>query len=157
MQTFSKMQRNRIAQKNLGYFFAFIFLAIYCFLGDIFIFLPPLFGIMFVLFSHSIRQRKNANLALIFVFLLWIECDRGLPFGTLTVVFVFYYFLIFNPVEFWVRKTASFLYILLLYLGLFILFAFLGSYGEALEWKKFFGLCVYYAVIEGVISRAIKI
>lgn len=157
MQTFSKMQRNRITQKNLGYFFAFIFLAIYCFLGDIFIFLPPLLGVMFVLFSHSIRQRKNANLALIFLFLLWIECDKGLPLGSLIVFFIFYYLLVFNPIEFWVRKKMSVLYVFLVYLGLFVLFACLQSYGEALEWKKFFGLCVYYAVLEGVLSRAIKI
>lgn len=157
MQTFPKMQRNRITQENLGYFLAFILLATYCFLGDIFLFLPPLFGIMFLLFSHSIRQKKNANLILIFTFLLWIECDKGLPLGVLTVFFVFYYLLIFIPSEFLFRKNMRYMYIFLVYVGLFILFASLGSYSEALDVKKFFGLCIYYAVLEGVISRAFKI
>lgn len=157
MQTFSKMQRNRITQKNLGYFLAFVFLGIYCFLGDIFLFFPPLLGVMFLLFSHSIRQKKNAKLVLIFSFLLWVECDKGLPLGVLIVFFVFYYLLVFIPSEFLFRKNMSYAYVVLVYLGFFILLASLGSYGEALDLKEFFGLCIYYAVLEGIIGRAVKV
>lgn len=157
MQTLSKMQRNRITQKNLGYFFAFVFFALYCFLGDIFVFLPPMLGVMFVLFSHSIVQRKYANLVLIFLFLLWMECDRGLPLGVLTIFFTLYYFLIYIPMEFLFRKNMNVVYVFLVYLGVFILLASLGSYGEALEWKNFLALCVYYAIFEGIVTRAFKI
>lgn len=157
MQTFSKMQRNRLTQKNIGYFLAFVCFALYCFLGDIFVFLPPMLGVMFVLFSHSIVQRKYANLVLIFLFLLWMECDRGLPLGVLTIFFSFYYFLVYIPMEFLFRKNMNVVYVFLVYLGVFILLASLGSYGEALEWKKFLALCVYYAIFEGIVTRAFKI
>ncbi|WP_147288589.1 hypothetical protein [Helicobacter brantae] len=157
MQTFSKMQRNRIVKKNLGYFLVFIALAIYCFLGDIFVFLPPLLGVMFVLFSHSIVQRKTANLILIFAYLLWIECDRGLALGTLIVFYTLYYILVFNPIEFWIRKKMNFLYVALVYLGFFILLGFVGSYGEGMELGSLAGLFVYYAILEGAISYAFKV
>lgn len=157
MQTFSKMQRNRIAKKNISYFLAFVFFALYCFLGDVFVFLPPMLGVMFVFFCHSVMQRKYANLALIFLFLLWMECDKGLPLGVLVIFFTFYYFLVFIPMEFLFRKNKNFAYVLLVYLGVFILLASLGSYGEALEWKKFLGLCLYYATFEGIVAYAFKI
>lgn len=157
MQTLSKMQRNRITQKNLGFFLAFALFALYCFLGDIFIFLPPMLGVMFVFFSHSIVQRKYANLVLVFICLLWMECDRGLPLGVLVIFFSLYYFLIFIPMEFLFRKNMNFVYVLLVYLGFFILLACLGSYGEMLDWKKFLALCVYYAIFEGILARAFKI
>lgn len=157
MQTLSKMQRNRLTQKNIGYFLAFAFFALYCFLGDIFLFLPPMLGVMFVLFSHSIVQRKYANLVLIFLFLLWMECDRGLPLGVTTLFFSLYYFAVYIPFEFLFRKNKNFAYVVLVYFGFFILLASLGSYGEALEWVKFFALCVYYAIFEGILARAFKI
>lgn len=157
MQTFSKMQRNRIAKKNLGYFLAFFLLAIYCFLGDIFVFFPPLLGVMFVFFSHSMAKRKSANLLLIFAYLLWIECDRGLTLGVLTLFFIIYYLFVFNPIEFWIRKRMNFLYVVLVYLGFFILLSFVGSYGGGVELISLAGLFVYYTIFEGVISYAIKV
>lgn len=157
MQTFSKMQRNRVTQKNLGYFLAFIFLSLYCFLGDIFLFLPPLLGIMFVFFAHCIAQKRYARLIFVFSFLIWMECDRGLPLGSLIVFFIFYYLVVFNSGEFLFRKNMNYAYIVLVYLGFFLLLACLESYGEALDWKSFAGLCLYYACLEGVIIRAFKI
>lgn len=157
MQTFPKVQRNRITQKNLGYFLVIFLLGIYGFLGDIFVFLPPLLGIMFILFARSMQERKISNLFFIFIFLLWIECDKGLALGALTLFFVFSYFVLFLPMEFLFTKNSNFIYILLVYLGIFLFLACLGSYSQALEWKEFLGLCVYYAILEGVVVRAFKI
>ena len=151
------MQRNRIAKKNLGYFLVFIALAIYCFLGDIFLFLPPLLGVAFVLFSHSLKQKKTSNLLLILAYLVWIECDKGLALGTLIIFFMLYYALVFKPIEFWIRKKIVFLYVALVYLGIFVLLGFVGSYGDGVELGSLAGLFVYYAIFEGVMGYAIKV
>lgn len=157
MQTFSKMQRNRVTQKSLNYFLAFALLSLYCFLGDIFLFLPPLLGVMFIFFTQFMTQKRYAKLIFVFSFLIWMECDRGLPLGSLIVFFIFYYLVIFNSGEFLFRKNMNYAYIVLVYLGFFIFLACLGSYGETLDWKHFLGLCLYYACLEGIIIRAFKI
>lgn len=110
-----------------------------------------------MVFSLAVAEKKTARLVLILAFLFWLECDRGLPLGSLIVFFIAYYFLIYIPSEFLFRRNMHIVYVVLIYLGAYALFAALGCFGEALNKWQFFALFMYYAVLEGVLVRAFKI
>ncbi len=58
MQTFSTMRRNSTDKKNLKIFFLIFILVIYLSLTDIFYFLPPLFGVMYVITQEKYEEHS---------------------------------------------------------------------------------------------------
>jgi hypothetical protein len=101
--------------KNLSYF---IFLLFYELLSTIYLVLPPLLGIGFILFIHFIRKQDVKNISLVVIFLLFYDLQRD--YIILTSVIFYLFFLFFLPkIEqlFDCRKCLLSFYILLVYSG----------------------------------------
>ena len=85
------MQRSLSDQKilvNLGIVIAFV---LYQSLSSIYLFLPPLLGVLFFYFIHALEKEDVVSLVLIIVLLLVFEAEKDfLLFGTL-VYFTFIY------------------------------------------------------------------
>lgn len=157
MQKISSMRRNSLAQKALNYFLLFLLYVFYCYMSSLFVFFPPLLGVFFVLFAYALRENKISHLALIIAMLLWLDCERGMPFGGMIVYFLFLYGVVFLPLSFLLKKKVSLFCIGFCYLGLFLLLSMIGNYGVTSSGWVIFGLFVYYALIEGLIVGTLKI
>ena len=151
------MRRSSVTQKIVGYFFAYILFALYCYFSDIFVFLPPLLGIFFVLFSHALERNNIPRLAFLIAMLFWLECDRGLPFGIILVIYLLLYIGVYRPFVFLFKKNISILCLCVCYFVLFLLFALIGNYGATLRWWEIFGIFAYYALLEGIVIGTLKI
>lgn len=151
------MRRSSVTQEIVSYLFAYALFALYCYFADIFLFLPPLLGIFFVLFAHALEKHRVAHITLIIAMLFWLECDKGLPFGSLLVIYLLLYFGMYRPFVFLFRKNISYLCLGFCYLILFLLFGLIGNYGATLSWWMILGIFVYYTLVEGVIIGTLKI
>ena len=151
------MRRNSLAQKALSYFLIFLLYAFYCYMGSLYIFLPPLLGLFFVFFAHALKENKISHLVLIILMLLWLDCERGMPFGGMIVYFLFLYATIFLPLTFLLKDKISLFCIGFCYLGVFIFLGLIGSYGATSNGWAIFGLFAFYALIEGAIVGTLKI
>ncbi|RDU69651.1 hypothetical protein CQA62_03110 [Helicobacter cholecystus] len=151
------MRRNSLTQKALSYFVIFLLYIFYCTMGNLYIFLPPLLGLFFILFAHALRNNKIIHLTLIIAMLLWLDCERGMPFGGMIVYFLLLYAVIFIPLSFLLKKKVSIFCIGFCYLGLFFLLGMIGNYGATSSGWFIFGIFTYYACIEGLIVGILKI
>lgn len=151
------MRRNSLTQETISYFFIYLLFVLYCFLADIYVFFPPLLGIFFVLFSQALAKHNLARLAFLITMLFWFECDRGLPFGSLLVIYLLLYAGIYRPIVFLFRKNIPLFSLIACYCILFLLFGLYGSYSVTQSWWVVFGIFAYYTFIEGVIIGTLKI
>lgn len=72
----------------LSVLYAFIYF-IYVELGDIFIFLPPLLGVLFIYYLHARERHDIFNTCVILALLLLIEVDKDMvPFSLVALFFI---------------------------------------------------------------------
>ena len=122
MQTFSTMRRNSLDKSNLRFFFLVIGLVVYIALSDIYYWLPPLFGIIYV-FAQEYYERQELNtFYFIAPFMIFFEASKGLPIFSTLMFFV----LSFVFVVPFVRKYFGFSKILVPF---FIVYAYFGYFG----------------------------
>ncbi|WP_199919447.1 hypothetical protein [Helicobacter enhydrae] len=115
------MQRNSTAQKAIRYSFLLLGFCFYTYLTDIYVWLPPLLGILFLGFSHSLQKSDLwALLSICFCVLFW-GLDKDLPLGVPLVFFLAGYYLLFLQCSFFLQKGIYFEWILIV---LFYLFCF---------------------------------
>ena len=85
------MQRSFTYKKILkGIIIAIVF-GPYQSLGSIYLFLPPLFGVLFFYFIHSLKQENLPALVLIIVLLLIFEAEKDFLLFSSLVYFTFVY------------------------------------------------------------------
>jgi hypothetical protein len=77
MQAFSGMQRNRARQTSLLTFFLVIGYVGYVGLSSVYLLLPPLFGLLFVLFIRALDRDDFFTLILISLMLMLYEVEKG--------------------------------------------------------------------------------
>jgi len=144
MQTFSSMQRNSFYKTNIKYLLFFVFCIFYESLSSIYIYLTPLFGVMFYYLLTNIKnQEKYFQIFLVFLYILIFEVDKGfIPFSFL-LFFLFYYFFIFERIEHFFNKKISkiFFHIINAYIGYYLTNFFLDYlFGYAILNINFFYL-----------------
>ncbi|MDD5400168.1 MAG: hypothetical protein PHQ93_03150 [Sulfurimonas sp.] len=85
------MQRS-ISNKNslTPYIYAVVFV-IYTALSGIYLFLPPLLAILFILFSKALKEENAISLFLIFFCLLLFEAQNGYVLFSTIIYFTFIY------------------------------------------------------------------
>ncbi len=85
------MQRS-ISNKNslTPYIYAVVFI-VYTALSGIYLFLPPLLAILFVLFSQALKKEDVTSLFLVFFCLLLFEAENGYVLFSTIIYFTFIY------------------------------------------------------------------
>ena len=88
-------------------------------LSSIYLFLPPLFGLIFFYFIRSLDEQDLSLLFFVVLFALIYEADKGYLFLSSLVYFSFVYKFILPPLRQLIecRRCMHLIYILLAYLG----------------------------------------
>lgn len=95
MQTFSGMQRNSAYQTAfIGLAYLLVY-AVYVGLSSIYLFLPPLFGILFLYFMRALEKERMEFLLLVALMLVLYEVEKGyLLFSSLVFFGLMYRFIV---------------------------------------------------------------
>ncbi|WP_238699071.1 hypothetical protein [Helicobacter sp. MIT 05-5294] len=115
------MRRNSTNQKNIKYFFLVVALIVYVALTDIFYFLPPLLGVMYVLAQENYEEHSVEVFYFLVPFFLYFEASKGLPFLSL-ILFMAVSFEVVLP------KFRKFFGSSKIFIPLFIVYAYLGYF-----------------------------
>jgi len=92
---------------------------VYVSLSSIYLFLPPMFGVIFFYFIRSLDKQDISLLLFVVLFSLIYEADKGYLFLSSLVYFSFVYKFILPPIENFIecKRCMHFIYILLAYIG----------------------------------------
>lgn len=144
------MQRSIINKKSVKVSFSYIILyIIYEGLSSIYLFLPPLFGVLFVLLMDALKKKDTITVLLISLCLIIFEADKGyILFSSIIFFFLAYKFLL-PKISQGSNCTSciKMFYILLAYLG-FYFFNILLANIFLLEIPSINYYIIYYIVIE---------
>ncbi len=91
-------------------------------LSNIYLFLPPLFGILFFYYIRSVDKQDISMLLLVVALLLVYEADKGYLFLSSLVYFSFVYKFILPKLEQLIecKRCIHFIYIILAYIGFWL-------------------------------------
>jgi len=123
MQTFSNMQRSISHKKNIKNIFLYVLIfTLYQSLSSIYLFLPPLFGILFIFFIQALNKQDNISILFISLCLVIFEAEKGyILFSSIIFLLVAYKFILPKIKQsFNCYSCIKFTYILLAYLGFLV-------------------------------------
>ncbi len=143
------MQRSITHQKPLALFAYIFFFVIYESLSSIYLFLPPLLAVLFVLFAKALKSNNTVSVLLVSFCLVVFEAENGyLLFSTIIYFAIIYKFIMpqLNK-NFSCNSCINISYVLLAYLG-YYLFCVLLANIFMLPMPSINYYIIYYIVIE---------
>ena len=146
------MQRSLTYQKPLAPLLYIAVFVIYQALSSVYLFMPPLLGVLFVMFAQSLK-REDATTALLIGFCLVVfEADKGYTlFSSIIYFYLLYRFVLPKLIQnFSCHACLQITYIVLAYLGYYA-FSVLISNIFLLPLPEMNYYIVYYIVIEFLI------
>jgi len=143
------MQRSLSHQKPIVPVFYIVLYTLYSSLGSIYPFLPPLFSVLFVLFSRALQREDTLALFYITISLIIFEANYGyLLFSSLIYFYIQHRFFMPKIMQnFSCRFCITISYVLLSYLGYFVFLTLLANI-FMLEAPTINYYIIYYIVIE---------
>ncbi len=146
------MQRSITNQKPLAPLLYIAVFVIYQALSSVYLFLPPLLGVLFVMFAQSLKREDSYTAFLVAFCLVVFEADKGyVLFSSVIYFFLVYKFVLPKLIQnFSCHACLQITYILLAYLGYYA-FSILVSNIFFLPIPEMNYYIVYYIVIEFLI------
>jgi len=146
------MQRSITNQKSLTPFLYVLLFTIYEALSSIYLFLPPMFAVLFVLFTRAIKREDSVAIILVSFCLLVFEADKGyLLFSSIIYLTLVYKFILPKIItNFSCASCVKISYVLFSYLGFFI-FSLIIANIFLLPIPSINYYIIYYIVIEFLI------
>ena len=143
------MQRSISHQNSLTTLLYVVLFILYSSLSSIYLLLPPLFGVLFVLFSKSLESRDTISILLIAFCLVIFETNMGYPLFSSIIYFTLVYKLVIPKIEqnFNCNSCMKLSNVLLPYVG-YYLFLLLISKIFLLPLPSFNYYIIYYIIIE---------
>jgi hypothetical protein len=143
------MQRSIFNKKFIALTSYIIFFIIYESLSNIYLFLPPLFAVLFVLFARKIKQDDAMFVFAISFCLLVYEADKGFLAFSSIIYFAFIYRFVLPKIvkNFGCEPCVNFAYVVLAYMGFFLFSLLLSSIFDLPEPVLSYYI-IYYIVIE---------
>ena len=145
MQTFPSMRRSSTHKTYLKISF-WIFLVIYVSITDIIYYLPPLFGIIYVLAQEHYENEEFNIFYFLVPFCIFFEASKGFPFLSI-VLFMAFSFKIILP-RF--RKLFGYHKLLFHFLFFMPILAILDSYTFFAFFMRFQVFLGYYSLMQYV-------
>ena len=146
------MQRSITHQNSLApYIYVIVFVA-YESLSSIYLFLPPLFAVLFVLFVHALKREDTIAVSLIAFCIIIYESQMGFQLFSSIIYFALIYKFVIPRLKknFGCASCIKIAYVLLAYLG-FYLFLSLLSTVFLLPMPSINYYIIYYIIIEFLI------
>ncbi len=144
------MQRNLTYQNLINYILWTLFFTGYICLSSIYLILPPMIGVLLVLFEKALHKNNSLLLLFIFLSIIIVETQKGFLAFSLFVFFLLVHKLIIPKIDQGINasKLRTFLYVFTAYTG-YILFSNLIAQIFILEnlHVNFFYL-VFYIIVE---------
>lgn len=146
------MRRSLSTQETLSLGAVFVFLLVYLSLSDIYYYLPPFFGLSFLLFAELLRKEKRWLLVPLILFLLFFEAGKGYLMLSSIIYFALFYWLVLPLLNGIINcsKCLDVISIFAIYLG-FYLFTVILHVLLSLEIPEFSNLLLYYALLESLL------
>lgn len=153
MQLLSKPDPDKSLKKIAIATLACILFFVWTLLGSIFLFLPPMLGVLFVLFMDSYAKKNTTAIVTIVLCLIIYESEKQLPLGTLPIVFLVVNYLIserFNII-FGHNSFFVFWYIIVVYAVYFLALYIIKMFGAGVNFSLN-AIFIYYFIIESSFS-----
>ena len=146
------MQRSITNQKPLTLLFYTALFVVYIGLSSIYLFLPPMLGVLFVIFSKVSKKEDSLGIFLISFCLLVFESEKGYTLFTSIIYFIILYKFVIPKLQqnFSCASCIKFLSIVLVYVG-FYLFCLLLANIFLLPLPNITYYIIYYIIIEFLI------
>ena len=146
------MQRSITNQKPVTAFIYTAIFVVYIGISSIYLFLPPMLGVLFVVFSKAINKQDSLGIFLISFCLLVFESEKGYTLFTAIIYFILLYKFIMPRLEqnFSCVSCVKFLSVIVVYIG-FYLFSLLLANIFLLPLPNITYYILYYIVIEFLI------
>ena len=143
------MQRSISHQKPLVPFIYIILFIIYGSLSSIYLFLPPLLAVLFVLFSNAMKREDLLMLILVSICLLMFEANKGYMVFSSIVYFALVYKFVMPKIiqNFSCSSCIKISYVLLAYLGYYIYLVVISNI-FLLPAPEINFYIIYYIIIE---------
>lgn len=143
------MQRSISDQKPIVPFFYIVLYIIYSSIATIYPFLPPLFSVLFVLFSRALNRGDSIAVLLISFCLLVFEANYGyLLFSSIIYFYIQHRFIMPKIIQnFSCNVCIKISYVLFTYLGYFAFLTLISNI-LLLEAPEINYYIIYYMVIE---------
>ncbi|OQY40443.1 MAG: hypothetical protein B6229_01750 [Spirochaetaceae bacterium 4572_7] len=143
------MQRSISHQKPLVPFVYIILFIIYGSLSSIYLFLPPLLAVLFVLFSNAMKREDLLMLILVSICLLMFEANKGYMVFSSIVYFALVYKFVMPKIiqNFSCSSCIKISYVLLAYLGYYIYLVVISNI-FLLPAPEINFYIIYYIIIE---------
>jgi hypothetical protein len=146
------MQRSITNKKSLAPLVYIVLFAIYESLSSIYLFLPPLLGVLFVLFVQALEKEDAISVMVIAFCLVLFEADKGYTLFTSIIYFIIVYKFIMPRL---IQSTSCYScikisYVILAYLGFFV-FNYLLSKIFLSPMPTMNYYIIYYIIIEFLI------
>ncbi|MWV62441.1 hypothetical protein DCO58_04205 [Helicobacter saguini] len=146
---FSKSYKKSKVNHNIYFIFFAIAYLIYTSLSDIYPLLPPLVGVLFLIFHKHYNDRNHYVSILVLLCVFYYEFDKSLIFGIMPLVFFVTHLLVANSLESAMELNWLFIviYVALLYL-LYVAGMILSNILFKTNVLDFSLIYVYYAVFD---------
>ena len=143
------MQRSIPYQKPLTPYIYIVLFIIYESLSSIYLFLPPLLAVLFVLFANAFKREDTVAIILISFCLVVFESEKGyILFSSIIYFLLIYKFVIPKLVQsFSCNSCVRIIYVVLAYIGFFI-FSILISEIFMFPMPSINYYVIYYILIE---------
>jgi len=149
MQTFSGMQRNRADQNALSRLLLALLFVLYEALAMRYLFLPPLFGVLFFLYIKALDRQNSFAFFLTLAMILVAEASKGYLFLSVLFFYTVSYFLLLPKLRIAVSCR-------LCLNGIIVTYAYVGYWAFAALFSNMFALppplfdyrVIFYIAIE---------
>ncbi len=143
------MQRSLTHQKPLTLFAYIFFFIIYESLSSIYLFLPPLLAVLFVLFAKALKSGNTISVLLVSLCLVVFEAENGYLLFSSIIYFSLVYKLLLPKLNknFSCKSCINISYVLLAYLGYYLFCTVLANI-FLLPMPSISFYIIYYIVIE---------
>ena len=155
MQLLSTPNPNKNFKKIALATFACIAFFLWSLLGSMFLFIPPMIGVLFVLFMKSYTQKNTIVTVTIVLCLIIYECEKQLPLGVLPLVFLLVNYVISERFNVFFGHNALFVfwYVIAVYCVYFLTLYVIKMFGAGLSFSLN-AIFIYYFIIESSIALA---
>lgn len=157
MYSISNMRRNSTYKNTINTSLFLLFLLFYNFLSSMYLYLPPLFALLFFYFVHLIKDSRYYAL-FFFTFLMFIcEIDKGFYPGVLFIIYSLVYMLLFPKIVkiFDKFNILEILYIPIIYISYFLInfFILLFHNDDFNIWTSMVFVYIFYEIILMLVIR----
>jgi len=149
MSTLSNMQRSITHQKPIELFAYITFFIIYSSLSSIYLYLPPMLAVLFVLFTRALTNNDYISILLVSLSLVIFEANNGYMLFSSIIYFYLIYKFIMPKLDqnFSCALCIKVSHVLLAYLGYFLFLSLISSI-FLLTPPELNYYIVYYIVVE---------